>query len=214
MKLILYIGLAVICLITSLLYAITGSKKEWQAFLLKEIALFAILIFSITSNYLKGISDAVTLFILIMFAINLFGEMASKISDKVWVEKACKVVRNACLLTSVLALAKFNAISLSAGILLGVAAGLASWAFNGEKNKLYIVLNIFQLAMLGGAVGFGLSNILTSSHFILALIMFVGSTLLLIGTTFENFKKDKSIAIARYFIMLGFILLAGSTYFY
>lgn len=218
MKLVSLICLAVLCLITSVLYAIFADKKGWQGFFIRGLAMFSISALSLVSVYFKGLTNAAGIFLSLAFVAFLFCEGASLIDDenKKWIATACSTVATGILLAGVIALNQFSILPLGGGLLFGIGLALVVWAFNNEKGALNNIFAIVQLALAGGIVGVAAISTISSLHFTTTLLVTVGAGLNLIGLFIKNLNLNSKAAniIANLMITVGLAVIASSTYFY
>lgn len=218
MKLASFIVLGAVCAIMSVLYAIFNDKKGWQGFFVKALTLFCILSFSLVLSHLKAITNATSLFIALSCGVFLLGDgLNAFIEDnKNWIEKLCFTFANAILLAATISVYQTSILALAGGILLGLGLGLIAWTVGNKQNVFNVVLLVLQLALIGGCVGCGIFNVLGSLHFLTAVLVFLGSVLLLAGMFIKGLNKNNKTAniVASLMFALGLSLIASSTYFY
>ena len=215
MKFISFICLAAVCLIASVIHVIFGSKKDGKGFVVRAITFSSIIIFSVVSTYLRGLTNIVALFISLSCCVLMLGEIIIE-ENKKWLSKIFSAISSALLLVAVVSLMEFKLFPLLGGLLCGLGFGFVSWAFNGEKKVINTCFDITQFILICGSISFGVINFLGNEKFLLSTIILAGCVLAFIGKFLDSLNKENKVLnmVSRGFVSIGFALIASSTYFY
>ena len=220
MTMIPFICLAVVCVALGAVKTIFNSLVGWKGILVRGLSIISILVFALVIANLEGISNALTLFVDIGFAVLLLAEVVYVSMED---DNKLKPVVNGVFLAiscvlfalSAVSLAEFSLLAFLGGLFAGVGVGLIVCAPKKNKGLNHVLMNVLTFACIGVFVGFGVSSVLLSKHLITSVCLLAGGVLLLVNRILivtGNGKVAKKIAEAL--SALALIAISASIYFY
>lgn len=220
MKIISLLTLGLVCVVMSVIYALFGRKEGWKGTLARVSTYFTLTAFALVLSSLNSLTNALTIFIVISFALMIAMQSFEKTSEtdtsKEIVEGLLSSLSILLLALSNLSLSGFNFFSTIGGLLLGTGAGLVVWAIKKYKGKAKILFTVIEFALIGLLAGVGYGAVVASVHSVSAVIMMIGGLLILVSSVMQRLAEEKKIivVIADILMVVALTLMASSIYFY
>ena len=220
MSTIAFVCLAVVCGALGIINIIFNKLVGWKGIVVRGLFVLSLITFNLINSNLRGINNALPLFISLALACILLAEaVCVSMSEE---EKFKPVVNGmffavSCVLfaLSAVSLSEFALLALLGGFFAGAGVGLIVCAVRKEKALNPILMNILTFACVGVLVGLGISAVINTKHMISAVCMLAGGILMLghrIAYTCGKGKTAKYMSTA--FFTLGLLALTISVYFY
>lgn len=220
MNMIPFICLLVVCATLGILNTIFYKQSGWKGIAVRGLTIFAVLTFAAIVANLRGISNALPLFLILGLALLLLAEtvyvsMADDDKFKPIVNGGFFAAANVLFALCAMSLAEFSLFPLIGGVLAGIGFGLISCVQKRNKGLNRILMNILSFAGIGLLLGVSVNAVLSSKHMISSICMLAGGGLMLIHRLLVVCGHGKLAGyLERACLSLGLIALSISLYFY
>lgn len=220
MEMVPYICLGALCVILGVLNVIFNRKTGWQGIVVRGLAVLSLLAFSIIVSSLKGIVNALPMYISLGLAVLMMAEIVyvSMTDDdkmKPVINGLFFAVSAVMFALSTMSLAEFSLFALVGGLLAGIGFGLITCAFKQNKGLNRILMNILTFACIGLIIGLGINAVMISKHMISSICVLAGGALLLVHRALVVCGKGKVAGyLASVIGTLALIAITISIYFY
>lgn len=220
MSTIAFVCLAVVCVALGIINMIFNKLVGWQGIVVRGLSILSLIAFNLIVSNLRGINNALPLFITLALACILLAEaICVSMSDK---EKLKPVINSvffafSCVLFSLsgVSLSEFSLLAFLGGLSAGIGIGLIICAIKKEKALNQILMNILSFACIGILIGFGVNAVIASKHIISSVCLLVGGALMLMYRALTICGHGKTAGyLASAFKSLALIALTLSIYFY
>ncbi len=187
-----FIILSILCVGMGAIFTIFHKKVGWQGILLRGLTIFSFLILAIVSANVKELNNALPMFVLIALGLLILSESLFASNN---VDENARLITFSLLnfasimlfAVSSITLSEFDVLALVGGILTGLGLGLIVCGFKRNWALYPILMEILISLSLGLLLGFSLTAVIVSSHFISSLFMLFGAVLMTTKHILESF---------------------------